>query len=71
MLFAPAGIGVREGALIALLTPHLGAPAAGVLAIVARLWTTGVELVPAGAFWLRTVVVGEVETPEEPEGRGE
>jgi len=53
MLFAPAGVGVREGALIALLTPYMGAAAAGVLAVVARIWTTAVELVPAGVFWAR------------------
>jgi uncharacterized membrane protein YbhN (UPF0104 family) len=62
-LFAPAGVGVREGALIAFLTPHLGAPASGVLAVVARVWTTGVELVPAAAFWLRRVTVEEGEPP--------
>jgi glycosyltransferase 2 family protein len=53
MVFAPAGLGPREGFLIVFLTPHVGAAPAGVLAIVSRLWTTGVELVPAGIFWLR------------------
>ncbi len=68
MLFAPAGVGVREGALIAFLTPYLGAPASGVLAIVARIWTTGVELVPAAAFWLHRVVVEGGERTEGEEG---
>lgn len=44
--FAPAGIGVREGALIFFLTPATG-PLAPALAVFARLWTTVVELVPA------------------------
>jgi uncharacterized membrane protein YbhN (UPF0104 family) len=44
--FAPAGLGVREGSLIFFLTPHAG-PMAPVLAVLARLWTTVVELVPA------------------------
>lgn len=51
VIFAPAGIGVREGFLVALLGPVMGAVPAGVLAAVARLWTTVVELVPAAVFW--------------------
>jgi hypothetical protein len=52
MIFAPAGLGPREGFLIIFLTPHLGVAPSGVLAIVARVWTTLVEVVPAGIFWL-------------------
>ncbi|MSR23046.1 MAG: hypothetical protein EXR92_05825 [Gemmatimonadetes bacterium] len=50
--FAPAGIGVREGFLIAFLRPELGGAAVGV-AILARLWMSAVELLPAGgmAVW--------------------
>lgn len=44
--FAPAGLGIREGFLIFFLTPVAG-PLAAVLAVLARLWTTVVELVPA------------------------
>ncbi len=55
VLFAPAGIGVREGFMVALLAPVMGAAPAGVLAAVARLWTTAVEVLPAGAFWAREV----------------
>ncbi len=51
MVFAPAGLGPREGFLVAFLTPHLGAAPSGVIAVVARLWTTAVEVVPAGIFW--------------------
>ncbi len=50
-LFAPAGIGVREGVLIALLQPQLGTGAVGV-AVIARLWMTLVEVIPAGAMAL-------------------
>jgi len=50
-IFAPAGIGVREGVLIALLRPSLGAAAVGV-AVLARVWMTLVELLPAGLFAL-------------------
>lgn len=58
MIFAPAGLGPREGFLILFLTPHLGATSSGVIAVVARLWTTVVELVPAGLFWMRHVAAG-------------
>jgi uncharacterized membrane protein YbhN (UPF0104 family) len=62
MIFAPAGIGVREGFLVAFLTPSLGVAGAGVLAVVARLWTTAVELIPAAAFWLRHMAHGAANT---------
>jgi hypothetical protein len=48
-LFAPAGVGVREGALAVLLAPWAGAAAATVLAVIARIWMTVGELVPLGA----------------------
>jgi len=52
-IFAPAGIGVREVSLTVLRTPHLCLGPAGAMAIIARVWTTVVEVVPAGAFWAR------------------
>ena len=58
MIFAPAGLGPREGFLIVFLTPHLGAASSGLVAVVARLWTTLVELIPAGIFWMRYVAKG-------------
>jgi uncharacterized membrane protein YbhN (UPF0104 family) len=51
-LFAPAGIGVREGFLVAFLTPTLGAGGAALAAVTSRVWTTVVEVIPAAAFWL-------------------
>jgi hypothetical protein len=51
MIFAPAGLGPREGFLIVFLTPHIGAASSGVVAIVARVWTTLVEVVPAAVLW--------------------
>jgi uncharacterized membrane protein YbhN (UPF0104 family) len=53
-LFAPAGVGVREGALAVLLAPWGGGAAAAVLAVIARIWMTVGELVPlgvAGGAW--------------------
>lgn len=58
MVFAPAGLGPREGFLIMFLTPHLGAAPSGLVAVVARLWMTVVEVVPAGFFWMRHVARG-------------
>ncbi len=50
-LFAPAGLGVREVALTGLLTPAMGAPAAAGLSIIARVWSTAVEVIPAAVLW--------------------
>jgi len=51
MVFAPAGIGVREGFLVALLSPQLGPAASGAVAVIARVWTTLTEVIPAATFW--------------------
>lgn len=49
VLFVPGGIGVREAALAALLTPALGPGVAGTVGLTSRLWTTLVELALSGA----------------------
>ena len=49
-IFAPAGAGIREGFLIALLQPTMSGETALVVVLVARVWTTAVELVPAAFF---------------------
>jgi len=51
-LFAPAGGGIREGFLVVFLTPVTTPALGAALAVVARAWTTVVELAPAGYFWL-------------------
>jgi len=63
---APAGVGIREAFLITFLTPHVGGVAAAALAIIARIWTSAVELVPAAVFWTRHMAV-----PISGEGAGE
>ncbi|HZD05860.1 MAG TPA: lysylphosphatidylglycerol synthase domain-containing protein, partial [Longimicrobiales bacterium] len=68
-VFSPAGLGVREGVLTLFLAPVTGQGAAVALSILARLWTTAVEVVPAGGLWLRHVQV-EGRTPEEGGRRG-
>ncbi|NIR42993.1 MAG: hypothetical protein GWN99_03785 [Gemmatimonadetes bacterium] len=66
-VFAPAGVGVREGALAFLLAPALGAAEATVLAVFARVWMTVAELGPAAWAGIHTVLgaeEGESETRE-------
>jgi hypothetical protein len=53
-LFAPAGAGVREAALVAFLGAVLPGEAALALALAARLWATAVEVVPAALLAART-----------------
>jgi hypothetical protein len=70
-IFAPAGIGVREGFLVLFLSPLMGAGPAGAISIIARLWTTAVELLPAGALWLlhvRRTLAPPAAGPLEPPG---
>ena len=56
-IFAPAGAGIREGVLVVLLQPIMAREAAVVLAVIARLWMTLLELVPAALLavgWRRS-----------------
>lgn len=48
-VFAPAGLLVREAALVTALTPIVGGPDAVILAIASRLWLTALEFVAGGA----------------------
>jgi uncharacterized membrane protein YbhN (UPF0104 family) len=45
VLFAPGGLGVREGAITVLLSPMLGAAPAAGIALLSRLWVTVTELI--------------------------
>ena len=49
VIFAPAGVGVREVLLVTLLTPAVGAGAATAVALVSRVVTTASDLLLAGA----------------------
>lgn len=44
-LFAPGGLGVREGILLVLITPHIPAGLAATVTVIARVWITIVELI--------------------------
>ncbi len=52
VLFAPGGLGVREGILIACLAPTAGNPAAVAASGLLRLVWLAAELLAAGALWL-------------------
>jgi len=68
-LFAPAGLGVREGFLIALLPPSVGSGGVAI-AVLARLWMTAVEVIPAGAMAIWEIYRAS-PPPEGPVGKGE
>ncbi len=57
-LFAPAGIGFREGAMVTVLT-YAGlatSPQAALVALTSRVWLTLLEVVPGFAFWMHAAV---------------
>jgi uncharacterized membrane protein YbhN (UPF0104 family) len=51
-LFAPGGLGVREGVLLLALKLVLPAAVAAVIVLAARLWTTAGELICVGIVFL-------------------
>ena len=51
-VFAPAGIGVKDLTLLALLSQVMPAPQAALVALAARLWTSGTELLIGFAAFL-------------------
>jgi uncharacterized membrane protein YbhN (UPF0104 family) len=51
-LFAPSGLGVREGVLVSLLSVVMPAPVAVVIAVLTRLWMTFVEIGMIGVVYL-------------------
>lgn len=64
-LLAPAGVGVREGVMTALLAQVVPTSAAIVIAVASRLWFTAAELLPLAALpWLREPVRANHENRE-------
>ena len=57
-LFAPAGIGVREGTMVTVLTYAALAtrPQAALVAVASRVWLTLLEVVPGFLFWAHAAV---------------
>lgn len=57
-IFAPAGLGVREGAMVTVLTfaALTTAPEAALVALTSRVWLTLLEVVPGFVFWTHAAV---------------
>jgi hypothetical protein len=58
VLFAPAGLGVREGTMVTVLTVAglTTAPQAALVALTSRVWLTLLEVVPGFTFWMHSAV---------------
>jgi hypothetical protein len=70
-LFAPAGIGVREGVLMAGLTPLIGTGPAIVISAVARVWGTVLEFIMIGLGWVGLRNLGSRNSSKESSGSKE
>ncbi|WP_210648759.1 lysylphosphatidylglycerol synthase domain-containing protein [Nocardioides sp. SYSU D00065] len=70
VVFAPAGVGAREGVLVALLAPAVGVPAAAAVALLSRVAHAAADFSLAGA----AALVGRTDTrsadPREPARAG-
>jgi uncharacterized membrane protein YbhN (UPF0104 family) len=51
-IFAPSGLGVREGALVYLLSFVMAAPVAVIISILTRIWMTLIEIGLIGVIYL-------------------
>ncbi len=68
VLFAPGGLGVREGIMLVILTPVIGPAPAAVMTVVSRLMQTGAEALFGGVgaiiLWRRPPVPSAASEPE-------
>jgi uncharacterized membrane protein YbhN (UPF0104 family) len=51
-IFAPSGLGVREGALVYLLSFIMPGSIAVIISILSRIWTTLIEMVLIGGIYI-------------------
>ena len=63
-LFAPSGLGVREGALVYLLSFMMATPVAVIISILTRIWMTLIEIGLIGVIYL----LGQLQKAREKEG---
>ncbi len=66
-LFAPSGLGVREGALVYLLSFMMPTPVAVIISVLTRIWMTLVEIGLIGVVYL----LGQVQKQEKRKEHGE
>lgn len=57
-VFAPAGLGVREGTLVYLLNNIVPTPIAVILSVVTRLWMTLIEIGLIGMIYIANKIRG-------------
>lgn len=58
-LFAPSGIGVREGVIIATMSQIVSSGIASIMAIIARIWATSSELFWVGVVYVISLLFGK------------
>jgi glycosyltransferase 2 family protein len=66
-LFAPSGLGVREGALVYLLSFMMATPVAVIISILTRIWMTLIEIGLIGVIYL----LGQLQKQEKKKTYGE
>jgi hypothetical protein len=66
-IFAPSGLGVREGALVYLLSFLMATPVAAILSILTRIWMTLIEIGLIGMIYL----LGQLQKQEKKKTYGE
>lgn len=68
-LFAPAGLGVREGTMVTVLTfaGLATAPQAALIALTSRVWLTLLEIVPGFLFWAHASMRRRPPTTDSPD----
>jgi len=66
-LFAPSGLGVREGALVYILSFMMATPVAVIISILTRIWTTLIEIGLIGVVYL----LGQLQKQEKRKEHGE
>jgi hypothetical protein len=68
-LFAPAGLGVREGTMVTVLTfaGLATAPQAALIALTSRVWLTLLEIIPGFLFWAHASVRRRPPTTDSPD----
>jgi uncharacterized membrane protein YbhN (UPF0104 family) len=64
-LFAPAGLGVREGALVYILSLVMVAPIAVIISILSRMWVTLIEIGLVGMVYLIDQFQGRLERKDQ------
>jgi uncharacterized membrane protein YbhN (UPF0104 family) len=66
-IFAPSGLGVREGALVYLLSLMMGTPVAVIIAVLTRIWMTLIEIGLIGMVYL----LGQIQQRKKRKAHGE